>query len=221
MDLPLGQRRPLVEPLSRAKGSEGYVGQVSRPSKEELRAPRKTVLPGVQRAARVPLPPGGPAFGLEQRDEAPPSADREDVCRGAPRLLRADVSVEPCPPAGSEHVAVEASPAVAVHRYLGKRSYMSGERKKQAPIQRAAREELAAGLGAAAREEACGFVVGMDGSWRERSVREPGAYALDSPLCGVRARWGYTKRDEGWGAPEEYDRDKGWILDPQLLVGDG
>jgi hypothetical protein len=109
---------------------------------------------------------------------------------------------------------------VAVHRYLGKKSYMRGERKKQAPIQRAAREELAVGLGAA-WEEACGFVMGMDGSWRERFIREPGARALDSPLCAVRARWGYTKRDEECGAPEEYDRDKGWIVDLQLLVGDG
>ncbi len=60
----------------------------------------------------------------------------------------------------------------------------------------------------------------MDGSWRERFVREPAADALDSVSCAVQAAWAYTKKYEGWGVPEERDR-KGCILDPHLLVEDG
>jgi len=138
--------------------------------------------------------------------------------QGAPRLLRSGISVEPCRPTGSERVAVEAYPAVVARRFLGNRSYKSDERKKQTPIQRLAREELVAGLGSATLEEAYGFVVEMGGSWRERFVREPAADALDSLLCAVQAAWAYTKRDEGWGVPEECDRGEGWILDPHLLL---
>ena len=110
---------------------------------------------------------------------------------------------------------------MVARRFLGKRSYKSDERKKQTPDQRLAREELLAGLGSAALEEAYGFVVEMDGSWRERFAREPAADALDSLLCAVQAAWAYTKKEEGWGVPSECDRDEGWIVDPHLLVGEG
>ncbi len=33
--------------------------------------------------------------------------------------------------------------------------------------------------------------------------------------------WAYTKKYEGWGVPEECDREEGCILDPHLLVEDG
>ncbi|MDP8951362.1 MAG: DUF429 domain-containing protein [Actinomycetota bacterium] len=141
--------------------------------------------------------------------------------QGAPRLLRSNVSVEPCRPRGSGRVAIEAYPTVVARRFLHKRSYKSDERKKQTPAQRAAREELVAGLGSAALEEGYGFVVEMDGSWRERFVREPAADTLDSLLCAVQVAWAYAKRDEGWGVPEECNRDEGWILDPHLLAGHG
>jgi predicted RNase H-like nuclease len=137
--------------------------------------------------------------------------------RGAPLLLSADVSVEPCRPTGSGRVALEAYPAVVARRFLGRRSYKSDERKKQTPVQRAAREELIAGLESATLREAYGFVVKMDEAWREELVQEPMADTLDSLLCAVQAAWAYTQRDEGWGVPEECDRDEGWILDPQLL----
>jgi hypothetical protein len=70
--------------------------------------------------------------------------------QGAPRLLASGVSVEPCRPTDSERVAVETYPAVVARRLLGRRSYKSDERKKQTPVQRAAREDLLEGLGLAA-----------------------------------------------------------------------
>jgi hypothetical protein len=118
-------------------------------------------------------------------------------------------------------VAVEAYPAVVARRFLGKRSYKSDERKKQRAVQRTAREELVEGLGSAVLEEVYGFVMEMDDAWREDLVRDPMADTLDSVLCAVQAAWAYTKRDEGWGVPEECDREEGWILDPQLLATDG
>ena len=221
MDFPFGQPRPFVEALSWPEGWEGYVGKVSRLSKEEFECSIKDYMAG--------RPKGGKYhYRLADRRSGSSSAMMlfrvpvgKMFYQGAPRLLRSGVSVEPCHPTGSERVAVEAYPAVVARRFLAKKSYKSDERKKQTFVQRSAREELVAGWGSAALEEAYGFVVEVDGSWRERFVREPAADALDSVLCAVQAAWAYTKRDEGWGIPEECDRDEGWIVDPHLLVRDG
>jgi hypothetical protein len=221
MDFPFGQPRPLVEAMGWPMSWEGYVGKVSRLSKEEFEGAIKDHMAG--------RPKGGKYhYRLADRRSGSSSAMRlfrvpvgKMFYRGAPRLLSSGVSVEPCRPNGSGRVAVEAYPAVVARRFLGRKSYKSDERKKQTPLQRAAREELITGLGSAALEEAYGFVVEMDGAWREEMIREPMADALDSVLCAVQAAWAYTKKNEGWGVPAECDRNEGWILDPQLLVEDG
>ncbi len=221
MDFPFGQPRPLLEALAWPETWEGYVGKVSRLSKEEFESAIKGHMAG--------RPKGGKYhYRLADRRSGSSSAMRlfrvpvgKMFYRGAPLLLSSDVSVEPCRPTGSGRVALEAYPAVVARRFLGRRSYKSDERKKQTPVQRAAREELVAGLESTTLREAYGFVVEMDGAWREELVRDPMADTLDSLLCAVQAAWAYTQRDEGWGVPEECDRDEGWILDPQLLEESG
>ena len=137
--------------------------------------------------------------------------------RGAPLLLRAGVSVEPCRRTASSRVAVEAYPAVVARRFLGRASYKNDERRKQTTAHRTARERLVAGLESEALVEGYGFTVEMAREWREEFVREPAADALDSLLCAVQAAWAYTKRDENYGVPPECDPDEGWIVDPHLL----
>ena len=217
MDFPFGQPRPLLEALAWPETWEGYVGKISRLSKEEFESAIKGHMAGRPEGSKY-------HYRLADRRSGSSSAMRlfrvpvgKMFYRGAPLLLSADVSVEPCRPTGSGRVALEAYPAVVARRFLGRRSYKSDERKKQTPVQRAAREELIAGLESATLWEAYGFVVEMDETWREELVREPMADTLDSLLCAVQAAWAYTQRDEGWGVPEECDRDEGWILDPQLL----
>lgn len=221
MDFPFGQPRPLIEALAWPETWEGYVGKVSRLSKEEFEAAIKDHMAGRPEGSKY-------HYRLADRRSGSSSAMRlfrvpvgKMFYRGAPLLLSADVSVEPCRPTGSGRVALEAYPAVVARRFLGRRSYKSDERKKQTPVQRAARGELVAGLESATLREAYGFVVEMDEAWREELVQEPMADTLDSLLCAVQAAWAYTQRDEGWGVPEECDRDEGWILDPQLLEGRG
>ena len=221
IDFPFGQPRPLIEALAWPETWEGYVGKVSRLSKEEFEAAIKGHMAGRPEGSKY-------HYRLADRRSGSSSAMRlfrvpvgKMFYRGAPLLLSADVSVEPCRPTGSGRVALEAYPAVVARRFLGRRSYKSDERKKQTSVQRAARGELVAGLESATLREAYGFVVEMDETWREELVREPMADTLDSLLCAVQAAWAYTQRDEGWGVPEECDRDEGWILDPQLLEGRG
>ena len=220
MDFPFGQPRDLVEALGWPPSWEGYVGKVSRLSKEEFE--------DLIKADMAKRPPGAKfRYRLADRRSRSTSAMRlfrvpvgKMFYRGAPLLLRSGVSVEPCRPTGCVRVAVEAYPAVVARRFLAKRGYKSDERKKQSGEHREAREEIVAGLGSDALEEAYGFRVGVDGAWRTRLVADPMADELDSLLCAVQAAWAYTKRGEGWGVPEECDRDEGWILDPELLARD-
>ncbi len=220
MDFPFGQPRPLIEALGWPRSWKGYVSKVSKLSKAEFESTIRGYM------ARRPK---GSKYHYRLADRRSGSSSAMMLFRvpvgkmfyqGAPRLLSSGISVEPCYPTASPRVAVEAYPAVVARRFLGKRSYKNDERKKQTEDQKEAREELVAGLWSATLEEAYGFVTEMDGSWRERFVKEPAADTLDSLLCAVQAAWAYTKRDQRWGVPEECDRDEGWILDPQLLVGE-
>ena len=218
MDFPFGQPRGLVETLGWPPSWEGYVGKVSRLSKDEFE--------GAIKADMAKRPAGSKfRYRLADRRSRSTSAMRlfrvpvgKMFYRGAPLLLGSGVSVEPCRPTEAERVAVESYPAVVARRFLGKRSYKSDERKKRTDALRGAREELVAGLGSGALREAYGFAVKMDGAWHEKLVADPMADELDSLLCAVQAAWAYTKRDERWGVPEECDRDEGWILDPELLA---
>lgn len=137
--------------------------------------------------------------------------------QGAPRLLASGVSVEPCRPTDDPRVALEAYPAVVARRFLGRAGYKSDEKRKQTPVQRAAREALVDGLASEALKREYGFTVAMSDSWRETFAADAPADALDSLLCAVQAAWSYRNKDRGWGVPPECDPDEGWILDPLLL----
>ncbi len=221
MDFPFGQPRPLVEALGWPPNWEGYIGKVSNLSKEEFENAVKGHMAGRPKGSKY-------HYRLADRRSGSSSAMMlfrvpvgKMFYQGVPRLLRSDIRVEPCRPTGSSRIAIEAYPALVARRFLGKKSYKSDERQKQTPLQRLAREELIAGLESPTLEEAYGFVAEMDDSWRERFVQEPAADTLDSLLCAVQAAWAYTRRDDGWGVPEECDRNEGWIVDPHLLIGDG
>jgi hypothetical protein len=217
MDFPFGQPKGLVSALGWPEGWEGYVGEVARLGKEEFE--------NAIRADMARRPPGSKyRYRLADRRSGSSSAMMlfrvpvgKMFFRGAPLLLRAGVSVEPCRRTASSRVAVEAYPAVVARRFLGRASYKNDERRKQTTAHRTARERLVAGLESEALVEGYGFTVAMESEWREEFVREPAADALDSLLCAVQAAWAYTKRDENYGVPPECDPDEGWIVDPQLL----
>jgi len=59
--------------------------------------------------------------------------------------------------------------------------------------------------------------VALDDGWRDDLLEDPSADTLDSLLCAVQAAWSYCRRNNGWGVPEDCDRDEGWIVDPHLL----
>ena len=221
MDFPFGQPKRWVRDLGWPASWEGYVKTVAKMSKEDfeaiVREYSRTQSEGNKLPKRL----------VDRRAGAQPPMKLDFIpvgkmfFQGAPRLLKADVSVRHCRPTDNAKTVIESYPALVARRFLGERSYKSDTRKKQTDVQRAAREKLVTGLRSATLEKSYGFVVEMNSSWQEKLIREPAADTLDSLLCAVQAAWAYTKRDEGWGVPEDCDRDEGCMLDPQLLAGDG
>jgi hypothetical protein len=221
MDFPYGQPKSLVVALGWPESWEGYVGEVALISKQEFEDAIR---------ADMALRPAGSKYRYRLADRRSGSSSAMMLFRvpvgkmfyqGAPRLLNAGVSVEPCRRTEDTRVAVEAYPAIVARRFLGRASYKNDERKKQTPARRAERERLVAGLESERLRREYGFIVELDDHWKKEFVRDPAADALDSLLCAIQAAWAYTKRDEGWGVPPECDPDEGWILDPYLLEARG
>jgi len=217
MDFPFGQPRSLVAALGWPGSWEGYVGEIAKLSKEEF-----------EDAIRADMAkrPAGSKYRYRLADRRSGSSSAMMLFRvpvgkmfyqGAPRLLGAGVSVEPCRPTGDGRVAVEAYPAVVARRFLARASYKNDDRRKQTPAQRDARKELVAGLRSETLRSEYGFTVAMEVSWERHFIDDVAADALDSLLCAVQAAWTYTRRGENYGVPEECDPDEGWIMDPHLL----
>jgi hypothetical protein len=219
MDFPFGQPRDLVAALGWPEEWEGYVKVVSRLPKSEFEDAIK---------ADMARRPAGKKWRYRLADRRSGSSSAMMLFRvpvgkmfyqGAPRLLASGVSVVPCRPTGSAGVAVEAYPAVVARRFLGRATYKR-DGEPDTPERKAARGALVAGLGSAAMRETYGFTVAFAGSLAEEVVGDPSADALDSVLCAVQAAWSYARRGDGWGVPDECDRNEGWILDPALLEKD-
>src|SRR5918992_6167714 len=137
MDFPFGQPNSLVSALGWPANWEGYVGEVARLGKDEFEDAIR---------ADMALRPAGSKYRYRLADTRSGSSSAMRLFRvpvgkmfyrGAPRLLQAGVRVEPCRPNGDARVAVEAYPAVAARRFLGRASYKNDERKKQTAAHRA------------------------------------------------------------------------------------
>ena len=217
LDLPFGQPRGLIEALGWPESWEEYVGEIGRLTKE-----------GFEEAIRGDMArrPPGEKYRYRLADRRSGSLSTMMLFRvplakmfyqGAPRLLRSGVSVVPCRQNGDPRVAVESYPALVARHLIGRTPYKSDERSKQTQERRAAREDLVEKLTSPELQDAYGLAVELDARWHERLIEEPAADTLDSVLCAVQAAWAYSRKEEGWGVPGEYDPDEGWIPDPALL----
>ncbi|MFN3652103.1 MAG: DUF429 domain-containing protein [Armatimonadota bacterium] len=215
-DFPFGQPRKLIENLGWPTCWDGYVHRIGSMTRPEWRKvlgaycsarpqrdkyhPRATDVPAGAACAMNPVRPPVALMFYE----------------GAPRLLRAGLSVLPCRPSESDRIAIEAYPALVARRWVGRVSYKQDQRSKQSSDQAATRRTIVNGLSSGECERAYGFRVAMLPGMAESLVEDGTADRLDSLLCAVQAAWAYTRRDCGWGIPRDADSLEGWIADPSL-----
>jgi hypothetical protein len=138
--------------------------------------------------------------------------------RGAPRLLASGVSILPNHPTESDRVIVEAYPALAARRWIGRTSYKSDTRRKQTAAQAAARRAIVDGLRGDSCRTAYGFDVVLSDARAAELVDDPQGDVLDGLLAALPAAWAWTRRDSGWGIPPGVDPAEGWIVDPGLTL---
>lgn len=139
---------------------------------------------------------------------------------GAPRLLRADVSVRPCRPSTSSRIAVEAYPALVARRFIGRRSYKNDVVAKQTCARRNSRAALVAALQTEALEQAYGIEAKLPDVLVRELVSDPKADSLDALLAAIQAAWAWLRHDDDFGLPPDVDPLEGWIVDPVLRTED-
>ena len=127
---------------------------------------------------------------------------------GAPRLVRAGVTIPGLAAGDPQRVAVEAYPGFAA-RAITRASYKSDEARKQTPDRRRVRAAIVARL----RRDGGSFGFALDGtrSLLRSLVDDATGDRLDAVLAGMQAAWCLKRRARNWGLPRAIDPLEGWI----------
>ncbi|MGQ9888245.1 MAG: DUF429 domain-containing protein [Aggregatilineales bacterium] len=217
MDFPFGQPRRLIENLGWPLAWEGYIGEVARLTKAEFAA-----LLNAYRVSR----PVGDRHHLRATDRAAGAVSpmmlvgvpvAKMFYEGAPRLLRAGVSVLPSFPLQSDRVAVEAYPALFARRVCAE-SYKNDSPRKQTPQQAHSRKTIIHALCDKAVTHPYGVRVALAQGVAELAADDPTGDHLDALICALQAAWSWLQREQNWGFPVDTDKLEGWIADPTLCV---
>ncbi|NDJ59865.1 MAG: DUF429 domain-containing protein [Chloroflexi bacterium] len=138
--------------------------------------------------------------------------------QGAPRLLKAGVSVLPCHPQhADDRVVLETYPALVARKWIGRESYKSDNKKKRTEVQVVRRQQLVEALQARSPQD-YGIEVVIDPLLVQALVDDPTGDQLDAVLCALQAAWAYTHADRDYGISPTCDPREGWIVDPALLM---
>ena len=218
IDFPFGQPRTLIENLHWPRTWDGYVEVVDRMTKPQF---VETLLNYCNRRSR------GDKHHLRVTDKlarsrSPMMLYRVPVAKmffeGAPRLLNAGVNIRPCSVKDDPRLVVEAYPALAARRWIGKHSYKADSLSQQTPDMRSAREQIVYGLRSREMKKDFGFHVHFGDDHATAFIRDGTGDQLDALLCAVQAAWAYSQRERNFGIPIDCDPLEGWIPDPSLTA---
>jgi hypothetical protein len=216
MDFPFGQPRKFIENAGWPDSWENMIWHVSRMSKGEFIHFLETYCRNREKGDKHHLR----LTDKLARSRSPMMLYRVPVGKmffeGAPRLLNAGVSVQPCRMQDDSRIVVEAYPALVVRRWIGNRSYKTDSVKQQTRAQRSAREEMIHGLRSKDAKMHFGFDMHFNDRDADVFVQDSSGDRLDALLCAVQAGWAYTQRQHNFGIPVECDSLEGWIVDPLL-----
>ena len=165
---------------------------------------RATRAPGNKFAHRATDHPAGSSSPMKLVN--PPVALM--FLEGAPRLLRAGVTVPRMHAGDPTRIALEGYPGLLA-RQITRASYKSDTRSQQTEARRDARKQIVAAL-----------ENGIDGLrlelraplTRDMLIDDGSADDLDAVLCAFQAAWAARLADSGYGLPAEFDTVEGWIV---------
>ncbi len=207
-DFPFGMPRELVHDLGWPAQWPALVQHCAHYTRDEFRcvldAYRATRAPGNKFAHRATDGPAGSSSPMKLVN--PPVALM--FLEGAPRLLRADVTVPLMHQGDPQRIALEGYPGLLA-RGITRASYKSDTRSRQTDARREAREQIVAGLEsgiAGLRLELRPPVA------RDALIDDGSGDDLDAVLCAVLAGWAAQRAGSGYGLPVGLDPVEGWIV---------
>lgn len=219
MDFPFGQPRKFIENAGWPGTWEGYIRHLSRMSKSKFSDFLGTYCQGREKGDKHHL-----RFTDKlARSRSPMMLYRVPVGKmffeGAPRLLRAGVSIRPCHVQEDSRIVVEAYPALLARRWIGNRSYKTDTVRLQTTAQRSARAEMIHALRSGQTKTHFGFDIHIDDRAAAIMIQDGSGDRLDAVLCAIQAGWSYSQRGQNFGIPVDCDSLEGWIVDPLLANG--
>lgn len=140
---------------------------------------------------------------------------------GAPRLRAAGVTIPGLQEGDRARVVVEAYPGILARAIIGRKAYKQDRKAKQSQEQARARRELFDALLGGKAHSLYGLRIDVPDELIDELITDPGGDHLDALLCAIQAAWAWTRRDEGFGAPDGFDDLEGWIADPVACRGQG
>lgn len=216
VDFPFGQSRRFIENIGWPRSWSAYVAHVHTLGREGFREALNAY-----RAGRT----YGDKEHKRKTDQAAGSISPQKLYgvpvglmffEGAPRLLKAGITIPFLRAGDPNRIVVEAYPGVLARRLIEPTSYKSDTRKKQTAAQRDARERILNKLQGDSSREQFGFEIEVPSELH--LTDDPTGDQTDGLLCAVQAAWAWTRCDQRFGAPESVDKLERWIADPALLA---
>lgn len=209
LDFPFGQSRRFIENVGWPLSWAAYVRVIATMQMQDFL--------DVLKAYRDSRPPGD-KHHLRHTDELANAISPMMVYgvpvgrmffRGAPRLLEAGVSIEPCHPTNSSKVVLETYPKL-VATWATSVSYKSDDPRKQQADYVLARKDIVSKFRSDALVARYGFRVALSDIMAQTLVDEPMGDYLDAVLCAIEAAW--ASRQAQYGVPPDADPLEGWIV---------
>lgn len=207
-DLPFGMPRELVRDLGWPGTWPDMVRHCAHHSREEFRRVlddyRATRPPGNKFAHRATDIPAGSSSPMKLVN--PPVALM--FLEGAPRLLRANVTVPRMHDGDPQRIALEGYPGLLARR-ITRASYKSDTRSQQTEARRVARERIVDAL----ERGVGGLAIDLRAAVTRRQLLDDGsADLLDASLCAFQAAQSARSTDSRYGLPAAFDALEGWII---------
>ena len=215
MDFPLGQPRKLIENLRWGETWAEYVSHVGQMTKQDFVETLNQYRQGRAEGDREHLRQTDRLTGAISPMKVYGVPVGKMFFEGAPRMLAAGFSIQPCHPTADPRVVMEVYPAVAARKLIGKYSYKSDTKQKQTSEMQGYRQKILDKLNHLEFDKilenplAIDFSVDINQTLVEQAIGDASGDTLDAILATVQAASAARKPD--FGIPQSCDRLEGWI----------
>jgi Protein of unknown function (DUF429) len=217
IDFPFGQSRKFIETIGWPDSWAAYVEHAGSLGRDGFRSALDTYregrLPGDKEHRRA-TDKGAGSISPQKLYGVPVGLM---FFEGAPRLVRAGVTIPLLQFGDASRIVVEAYPGVLARHLIGRVGYKNDVAAKQTEKQHQARLAMLDCILSGQIEAHYGLRVEGLKDLANDLADDPTGDQLDALLCAIQAAWAWTMREHDYGAPRGTDALEGWIADPTVF----